>query len=224
MRGRDFLNEAGKLFGTEFHRGVKIASGLRQLGLYPDSRTREVEGHVKLTQAAHLCTHLAINSNPNHEDFNIQIAEYMTLRSEESGASFIDDFADILENGGMILSSKPGINLVQRISFSLDRPFVVIVFEAGAEKDDDGHFGENFASQISEEKRVTISKEFGGENWGLQTESVYGVGGPRSFERFSHLKRKALWEIAEKLSRTGFDRVGDDQSIAEQISTYISSK
>jgi hypothetical protein len=187
MKGIEFISEANEIFQLEYGRVIKQATGLRKLDLYPDGRDQKSE--VSTTNAGHLVRVLALNLNPFAEDFLKQIEEHKQLVSED-GSSFITDLSAMLEHGG-ILPSKNGLQAVQRISFSLDRPFVAVTFEdTDAEPED-----------LVSEKGLHVHYNHKSGLKTYRSEKTYGPGPAKSFERFAVLKRSSIQQLASALSR-----------------------
>lgn len=197
MKANELLFEANRFFGIEFQRVQKIASGLRSAGLFPDSRKNDLESNVTCIQAAHLLRAQSLNLNPFASDFTEKINEYKELISQD-GNYFIDDFAEIIFHDGAILPRKMGANLLHHISFSLDRPRVVIVFEGTEDRDLD-----------SEEPKK------------IEGSIIYGIGEVMPFERWAIVKRSALWKISNQL--TDSNEFGSDFEAAEQFQKHLIS-
>jgi hypothetical protein len=184
MTGIEFLSEAKEVIPVEYGRLVKQSTGLRALGLFPDGRTREP---LTFQQIAHMVRVMVLDFNPFNEIFISRIEEYKSLYSE-SGENFIDAFAGILENHGLI-QGKPGLIAVQRISFSLDRPFVSITFEDSLDAQD--------LEKMIKEKALHINYNHKNGVMTYRSELTYGPDmKARPFERFCVLKRSAIQKLS----------------------------
>jgi hypothetical protein len=181
MTGIEFLSEAQAVIPIEYVRNQKQATGLRSLGLFPDGRTGEP---LTFQQIAHMVRVMVLDLNPFNEHFISRIEEYKRLYSE-GGQNFIDDFSTILEHGG-ILPDKTGMQAVQRISFSLDRPHVVIVFE-----DTEGE-----ADELVRETGLHLHYSLKNKLFTYRSEKNYGSEEAQSFERFAVLKRSAIQKLS----------------------------
>lgn len=190
MTASDFLYQAQQLIYVEWARLQKLAVGLRKMSMYPDGRERGEQAHVKTSQAAHMIRLMSINANPFADDFIQKIQEHERLISKE-GDFFTIDFSEILYHG--CLKSQRG--LVHHISFSLDRPRVVIVFEDRTEETE------------TEEGHI------------IQFEKVYGEGEIRPFERWGIIKQKAILNLSMWL--TDSNHIGDDNDKALKFYQHI---
>ena len=179
MKSNDFAQKLNNdYFGIEFHRFVKIVTGLRGHGycgepLYPDARTNS---GITAVQVAHLLRVLALNYNPFSSEFHLQIAKVHTLR-DYKGIYFTDELARLLRNPEEI--KERGL---MRVSFSQDRDSVVMVF------------CEPFFKQALKGTDIThyVAKE---------QDQVFGESGLMKFERFAILKQSALLEIAALVNK-----------------------
>ncbi len=193
MKSVGFLSEVNRIFGIEHLRLQKIAIGLRKLGVFPDGRKPGTESHVTATQAAHLIRAMALNLNPSAENFHARLAEHAEL-IDEDGNSLIKELARLISNNGERLF----IDGVTRISFSLDRNLVTIVFKNPEHQ------------QLLNESsiRTLVLKE---------NERVYGPGGAHQFERFAILKKSALMKLANILQETGCNNEEDADVILNHV-------
>lgn len=198
MKGTEFLFEANEIFNIEYGRAIKIASGLRKAGLYPDSRTNAIQSNVTCVQGAHIIRALALNLNPFSHDFIFSINEYKLLFSENSHC--ITDLAEALSEGGVLLPSKKGINILHHISFSLDRPRVIMSFACDPDFDAEN---EDYEPKI------------------ITCERVYGEGEVRSAERWSIVKKSALMFLSIVL--TDSNHIGPDLNKAQEFCSHIST-
>ena len=183
MKAVPFLSEVRKLIPVEFNRNQRQAVGLRTLRLFPDGRDRKTD--VSFINAAHLIRVMVLNLNPTSDDFFEKVSEHASL-IDSDGNQFIKDFAEILENA-FLLPSKEGLQAVQRISFSLDRPFVSIIFES-----DEGNL-----SEIKEEPGFHINYNHKSQIKTYRTERTYGLNKEvLGLERFAILKRHTLIKLS----------------------------
>jgi len=192
MKSSDLIYQAFTLIPVEWGRLQKQAVGLRKAGLFPDGRAGDELAHVTCVQAGHLIRIMAVNANPFADDFPQIIDDHRKLVSKDN-SFFILDFAEILYNS--CLPSQKGI--VHHISFSLDRPRVVIVFE---------------------EMESGIDSEEGKR---IQFEKVYGDGEIRPSERWCIIKQKALMDLSMWL--TDSNHVGDDNDKALKFYQHINA-
>lgn len=188
MTAAAFLLETNQYFNIPFHWMAKMVTGLRKVDpeFYPDTRFKGKAAHVTSRQAAHLLRLFALNLNPSADDFQKKVNEYKQLKSESS--DFISDLSDLLNDDGAKLYGPDDAEMttgnlteyVNRVSFSLDRPFVTIVRRIQG-INEEGRFSRAYA-----EKEV-----------------VYGVDpNPLPFERFAILKRDMLRDLAIHLGET----------------------
>jgi hypothetical protein len=184
MKAVPFLAEVRKVIPIEFHRLQRQAVGLRTLKLFPDGRDHKTD--ITHINSAHLIRVMVLDLNPFADDFLEKLNEHTQLMDTEANR-FINDFAEILENG-FFLPSKEGIQSIQRISFSLDRPFVSVTFETD----------EFEAENISKESGFHINYSLKSKRKTYRTERVYGSPNNevRSLERFAILKRRALMDLS----------------------------
>jgi hypothetical protein len=193
MKASDFTNAAFEIFPIQYGRLQKQMVGLRKKGLYPDGREAGEKAHVAATQAAHLVRVASLNLNPFSEEFDKEIDDYKKLISGE-GDYFVLDLAEILINGGLFLPSKKD-TYVHHISFSLDRPRVVIVFETSPD------------SESEQAPKI------------YQSEKIYGEGEILRTERWCIIKRSALVDLSLQLTDAGQGDFEEWKTISEHITT-----
>jgi hypothetical protein len=195
MKANGFLIKANQYFGVETGRLIKLASGLRRHNLFPDTREKGPTAHVKPIHAAHAVRIMALSPNPFADDFDTRILECWKL-SDERGRSFIDELAELLSNNGENLY----ISGLVRVSFSLDRPSVVLVY-----RDPVLH------QEVVQAGISTLALR--------ENDRVFGERPSLKAERFCIVKASALKEIAQMIGTNALTE--RDQVQRELISTHI---